>query len=83
MRLTRKAILMILLLTPVVVRAGDINKDLFKAATKGDTAAVQALLDAGADLNAKDKEGLTALVLAQRKGQSEVVEILRKAGAKD
>ncbi len=80
MRLTRKAILMILLLTPVVVRAGDINKDLLVAATKGDTAAVQALLDAGADVNAKTPNGMTALMAAQENDQ--VIEILKNAGAK-
>ena len=52
------------------------------AADFGYTAAVQALLDAGADVNAKDKEGVTALMEAQENGHTEVVEILKKAGAK-
>jgi hypothetical protein len=38
--------------------------DLFKAAVRGDAAAMQALLDKGADVNAKGNHGATALMLA-------------------
>ncbi len=50
----------------VLVKSGDINQDLIGAARKGDTAAVQSLLEAGADVNAKNKDGSTALMKAVR-----------------
>jgi ankyrin repeat protein len=63
------------------------NEDLIAAAEKGDIATVQALLAKGVDVNAKDKDGRTALMLASWKGQVEVVkELLAKsadANAKD
>jgi ankyrin repeat protein len=40
------------------------------------------LLDAGADVNVKDKEGRTGLMRAQEEGHTEIVELLKKAGAK-
>jgi ankyrin repeat protein len=47
-----------------------------------DVAMIQALLDKGADVNAKDNKGWTALLLAEEKRKSDVVEMLKKAGAK-
>ena len=47
----------------------------------GHTATVQALLEAGADVNATNNEGETALAVAQNNGHTEMVEILRNAGA--
>ena len=44
---------------------------------------VRALFDAGADLEAKDKEGSTALMTAEERGHAEIAELLRKAGAKE
>ncbi|MGA7833268.1 MAG: ankyrin repeat domain-containing protein [Terracidiphilus sp.] len=44
---------------------------------------VQALLAAGADVNAKRDDGYTALGLALKFGQSEVAQILKQAGAVD
>jgi ankyrin repeat protein len=43
---------------------GDINSKLLKAAKAGDTAKVERLLKKDADLDAKDKDGLTALMWA-------------------
>ena len=54
---------------------------LMRAAMSGNREIVQALLAKGAKVNAKDKYGLTALMLAT--GYSEVVELLKKAGAKE
>jgi ankyrin repeat protein len=54
---------------------------LFDAAKKGDTNAVQALLEKGADINAKDEEGKTALMYAVEGGHSETVRLLKRAEA--
>ena len=43
---------------------------------------VQALLDNGADVNMKSKDGSTALSWASKKGNTETVALLKKAGAK-
>lgn len=43
---------------------------------------VRLLIARGSDVNAHDREGVSALQLAQRKGQSEVVRMLRAAGAR-
>jgi len=42
---------------------------------------VQVLLEAGADIHAKDKDGKTALMIAEERGHSEIVELLKQAGA--
>ncbi|MFQ5816389.1 MAG: ankyrin repeat domain-containing protein [Terriglobia bacterium] len=39
--------------------------------------------EAGADVNAKDKDGKTALMMATRTGHTTVVQLLKKAGAKE
>lgn len=44
-------------------------------------AAVRLLLDKGADVNKKGANGETALSLARKRGRTEVVEMLEKAGA--
>jgi uncharacterized protein len=43
---------------------------------------VQLLIAAGSDLQARDRDGASALQLAQRRGQDEVVRLLRAAGAR-
>jgi ankyrin repeat protein len=53
------------------------------SAQDGHTATVQALLDAGADVNTKSKFGWTALGLAAKEGHTAVVQLLKKAGAKE
>lgn len=54
--------------------AADAN--FFKSIEAGDVVAVQAALDAGADPNAKNAQGLSALQLAAAQGHSAVVEAL-------
>jgi len=107
---TCKAFLLLVLLTPLLANAGDINQELLEAARKGDATAVKALLTkgadantrdnevdgsaliwatagrhrdvvgvllkAGADVNAKDKDGVTALMLAAQRGETEIVKML-------
>jgi len=43
---------------------------------------IQALLDKGADVNIKSKNGATALSWASKKGNTATVALLKKAGAK-
>ena len=52
---------------------------LMQAALKGDADAVKALIEAGADVNAEDNDGNTALDVAKT---DEVKEVLLKAGGK-
>jgi ankyrin repeat protein len=74
-------VLPILLLLPAAARAGDIGEDLIAAARKSDLAAVKALLDKGADVNAKNRYGATALSYAAERGSVEVVKLLIERGA--
>jgi hypothetical protein len=74
-----------LLLVPGAIAAQnskqEINDQLWEAARKGDAAAVTALLDKGADVNAKFRYGTTALFKAAERGNTEVVKILLARGA--
>ena len=56
---------------------------LMCAATNGHDDTVRALLADGADLNAKTKKGDTALELAIKRGNKEIVRLLKDAGAKE
>ncbi len=58
-----------------------LNDQLWEAARKGDAAAVAALLDKGADVNAKFRYGTTALFKAAERGNTEVVKLLLARGA--
>ncbi len=53
---------------------------LYIAALKGERLMVRMLLEAGAAVNMRDLEGVTALGIAQRSGHSDIVGILRSAG---
>lgn len=55
--------------------------ELVTAARKGDAARVRALIGSGADVNAREGKGLTALMAAGGEGHTEVVRILLRAGA--
>jgi ankyrin repeat protein len=55
--------------------------ELLDAARTGDLARVNSLIAAGADVNAKDGDGFTALMLASVKGNAEVVNLLKQADA--
>lgn len=50
---------------------------------KGEIAVVELLLDKGAEVDVKTKGGSTALSLAKDRGYTEIVELLKKHGAKE
>lgn len=87
MTLRRLLVLSLVLLLPhaLAARAQDakqaLNDQLWEAARKGDAAAVKALLDRGADVNAKFRYGATALFKAAERGHAEVVKLLLERGA--
>jgi enterochelin esterase-like enzyme/outer membrane protein assembly factor BamB len=70
------AILLLIALPSVPARAQDLGPDLLAAARKGDAAAVKALLAKGANVNAKNAYGATALSFAADWGHLEVVKVL-------
>ena len=55
-----------------------INEELWSAARDGNTGRVKALLGKGADVNAKDSEGNTALMLAVKGGHGEIIKLLKQ-----
>ena len=60
---------------------GDINDELYQAATAGNTAEVEQLLKQGANADAKNRNGWAALTSAAGGGHTEIVMILIAAGA--
>ena len=78
-------IVLLALFIPLTACSGDLNADLLKAAYEGHTETVKALLEAGADVNAKIVEGefkgATALFWAAGKGHTEIVQVLIAKGA--
>jgi ankyrin repeat protein len=69
-----------------VLASGIVNRQeptmpLTVAAERGDAAQVKKLIEAGVDLNARDKSGYTALVWAARNGNKEVAKALIEARA--
>jgi outer membrane protein assembly factor BamB len=68
-------------LLSTVVHAKDDGRDaLWAAVRNSDVKALQAALDKGADVNARNEIGITALWIAGSKGNREVVELLIKRG---
>jgi uncharacterized protein len=65
----------------VVLRATIVVASVADAAMQGDRAAVGALLKQGADVNAPQADGMTALHWAALKGDAELATVLVKAGA--
>ena len=57
------------------------GKALFESAYHGDAGAVDALLIAGAPLEARDRRGNTPLIVAAANGHEEVVDLLIDWGA--
>ena len=79
------ALIMILAMMPAAaafLSANDALDDkLLSAAVAGDSALVENLLDRGADIEARDDNGYTALMAASCAGQAAVVETLLDRGA--
>ncbi|MDX6611863.1 MAG: hypothetical protein QOD75_1049 [Blastocatellia bacterium] len=67
--------------TPAQTSKQELNDQFWEAARKGDAAAVTALLDKGADVNARFRYGTTALFKAAERGNIEVVKVLLARGA--
>jgi len=59
-----------------------LNRDWLEATSVGDVGRVLALLDAGADIDALDKHGQTALMNAAHRGDAALVQALVARGAK-
>ncbi|MFH1096665.1 MAG: ankyrin repeat domain-containing protein [Candidatus Desantisbacteria bacterium] len=74
--------LLFVVLVSVTVYSQDLNSELYCAAKEGNTMAVKSLIDKGAKVNAKDKDGLTALIFATQNGHTEIVRLLKQSGAK-
>jgi ankyrin repeat protein len=51
------------------------------AVRRGDVEAIRAMLRAGTDVNARDRYGQTALMLAAHRGHGDIVEFLVRSGA--
>jgi len=59
----------------------DARESLWRTIRAGDLRATETLLDQGADANAKNEVGITALLIAIGKGQLEIVKLLVERGA--
>jgi uncharacterized protein len=55
---------------------------LFQAVKSGNVSDVNAAINSGTDINTKDSEGLTLLMLASQEGRVEVVRLLLEKGAR-
>jgi uncharacterized protein len=89
MRLARPAVLSLMTFA-IAVGAGlaaaqdttaDVNRQLLNAVSKGDSASVRILLDNGANVEAKDANGSTPLVLAAERNDIAMVKLLLEKGA--
>jgi len=59
----------------------DIDKELLNACWLGDFKKVKQLLEKGADVNARDEDGWTALIKASYNGYEGIAELLIEYGA--
>jgi len=76
-----KMVLFLILLLIAHTSYADINSDLIQAAGINDAAKVKQLLKQGADVNAKDKYGNTALMIAAISGHTDTAKVLIDGGA--
>src|SRR5204862_7282883 len=72
---------MILLALLAAQSSAPLNEALWEAARAGDTARIQTALDKGADVNAKARYDMTALIFAADKGHLDAVKLLVAKGA--
>ena len=78
---SRRWATMIALSAVVLLAAAPINAPVAQAAMRGDADAVRALLMEGADVNAAQGDGMTALHWAAERGNNGIAEMLVYAGA--
>jgi ankyrin repeat protein len=76
-----KLILLCLVLISTAVYAGEKEDQLLAAAKNGKVEIVRQLIKEGVDINAKDKDGDTALIYACDQGHAEIVKLLIEAKA--
>jgi hypothetical protein len=85
MKLKQIILVLLVVLAPSTVLAQnaqqELNDQFWEAVRKGDVAAVTALLDKGAEVNAKFRYGTTALFKAAERGHTDVVKLLLARGA--
>lgn len=66
-----------------LTQAEFMDQQFLEAAQKGDYETVKNLIDMNVDINTIDKDGNTALKLAQKAGNKKIVELLKQAGAEE
>ena len=76
-------VIKLLLILAVCASATYQERPLHEASREGHVFMVKLLLDAGADVNAKDNEGFTPLRYARMEGHPDVVELLKTAGGRE
>lgn len=78
----KKSIIAILsaLVTPILAYDQDVASELIDAAQNGQAEKIQALPEAGADVNAKGENGMTPLMWAAFGGDAETVQVLLDGG---
>ena len=83
MKATFLTLLLLLAATPALAQDAkqQLNDQLYEAVRRGDLAGVTALLDKGADVNAKFRYGATALFKAAERGNVDIVKLLLARGA--
>src|SRR5258708_18479040 len=74
-------LIIVLTLYAVIGYASDANEDLLAAVRKQDVPSVKALLDKGANVNAKSPYGATPLFFAADRGNMEIIKLLLDKGA--
>lgn len=77
----RLAVVFLCLQLSLAAGAEDLGKELREAASRGDVESVKALLEKGADINAKDKLGRSALLIVVSNNQTEMARLLMERGA--
>lgn len=65
----------------ILINTSKMSDDLLRASREGNTAEVRTLLDAGAEVNAANDDGFTALMAASVKGHTDIAKLIIKAGA--
>jgi len=75
------SILFLAVLNPLTGYTADLDSDLINAVLKADTATVNALLATGSDVNSKNRDGETVLILAAKYGHTDTVKVLLAEGA--